>query len=213
MCEWKAPISLLDFDDALEAVIDLGALALRFGRVDRLTRHEDGMRLESDSDHTVMLGLVACSLASEFTTLDVGKVAALALVHDIPEAYAGDTPTLRITPGQRVDKQEREEAAIDRLWGEFGESLYWVPRTIAAYERRKFFSEARFVYAVDKLLPKITHLLNGGAVLKAEGEDYQSMHEIYKRQADSLSPYFHEFPILGELYRGLYAKVLGLEGL
>lgn len=42
---------------------DLCGLALAFGRVERVTLHEDGRRRESDSTHTVMLGLVACEIA------------------------------------------------------------------------------------------------------------------------------------------------------
>lgn len=45
--------------------ISLAKLALRFSRVERATFHEDGVRPETDSDHTVMLGLVACQLAPQ----------------------------------------------------------------------------------------------------------------------------------------------------
>ncbi|WP_020572326.1 hypothetical protein [Parafrankia discariae] len=44
-------------------VVDLGRLALAFGRITRLASHPNGGPAESDTDHTVMLGWVACSLA------------------------------------------------------------------------------------------------------------------------------------------------------
>lgn len=200
-------------EQPLGAVIALGQIALQFGRVERLTRHEDGLRQETDSEHTVMLGLISCSLANRYyPQLNTGLLAQLSLVHDLPEVYAGDTPTLQITAGQREAKHAREDAAKDRLWLELGTKLPWLPIMIDVYEWRGS-AEARFVYCLDKLLPKITHLLNKGAVLIDEGMAHEDMVLTYKAQAESLDPYFQEFPLLGSLYRGLYGAVLELEGL
>jgi HD domain-containing protein len=52
-----------------------------------------------------------------------------ALVHDAPEVYAGDTPTLRITAQGRAAKAVREHAALDRLHTEFGDRLPWFPHS------------------------------------------------------------------------------------
>ncbi len=171
------------------------------------------MRLETDSDHTVALGLIACSLANKhYPQLDLGLLAQLSLVHDLPEVYAGDTPTLVISNSEREAKHAREGAAKDRLWAELGTSMPWLPIMIDVYEWRGS-AEARFVYCLDKLLPKITHLLNKGAVLIDEGMSREDMVLTYKAQAESLAVYFDEFPVLGSLYRGLYGAVLELEGL
>lgn len=63
------------------AVVELGRLALQFGRVNRITYHPDGHRPETDTDHTVMLGLIACAFAaSHMPDLDRGVIAAYALV-------------------------------------------------------------------------------------------------------------------------------------
>jgi putative hydrolase of HD superfamily len=85
-------------------VIELAQLCLRFGRVDRATTHEDGQRHETDTDHTVMLGVIACAFASSCgLDLDIGKVAQFALVHDLVEAHAGDTNTLLSRTGSSED--------------------------------------------------------------------------------------------------------------
>ncbi len=207
MCDWQK-----DPDGLTADVLKLAQIALRFGLVERLTRHEDGVCLESDTTHTTMLGLVAASLAhGYYPRLKIGLITSYALVHDLPEVFAGDTPTLSISDDERAAKHAREAKALDQLYTELV-FIPWAPGVVTSYERQAQ-PEARFVYCVDKILPKLTHLLNKGAVLRAEGETRESMVLNYKRQADKLAPYFNEFPILGGLYTSLSEAVLGLEDL
>ena len=49
-------------DLELDIAIQIAAVAMRFGEIERATQHPDG-RPESDTTHTVMLGLVALELA------------------------------------------------------------------------------------------------------------------------------------------------------
>lgn len=189
-------------------VVHLGALALDFGQVERITQHVDG-RLESDTTHTVMLALVACSIAEDIDpALDRGRVAQYALVHDLVEAYAGDTPTLRQpTADQRAEKRAREADAFERLDREFGGTLPWIVDTIAAYDQLAD-PEARFVKALDKLLPKITHLLNGCRTLLAENVTVDELDRRYRDQSREIAGYASEFPGLLNLYDELAARVL-----
>ncbi len=182
-----------------ETVIALGRLSLDFGRVDRITYHPDGETLESDTDHTVMLGLVACAFAARFPVLnlDLGLVAQFALVHDVVEVYAGDTPTLRINDDQRASKAEREEAALARIRDEFT-ALPWLAAMIGRYEERTE-AEARYVKALDKLLPKITHILNGGKTLRDQGFTPDELRARYDQQMDELLVYAADFPALFHL--------------
>jgi putative hydrolase of HD superfamily len=148
------------------ATIALGELAFRFAAINRVTLWPDGKTIESDTDHTVMLGLIACAFAAAHDpSLDLGKIAQFALVHDLVEAYAGDTNTFRMTDTEKwKDKEEREAAAFERIKNEFIETLPWVADTIEEYESLSS-KEARFVKTMDKTLPKITRLLNHGAML------------------------------------------------
>jgi putative hydrolases of HD superfamily len=179
-------------------VVQLGLLSLAFGRVNRITFHEDGVTPESDTDHTVMLGLVACAFAHRhLPALDVGLIAQFALVHDLVEVYAGDTPTLRITAGQRTGKQEREHVAFQRIQAEFT-ALPWLATTISRSERRDT-PEARYVKAMDKLLPKITHLANGGRTLRDQCFSIQELATRYDQQLHELREYAADFPPLLDL--------------
>lgn len=142
----------------LDRAVDIAKLALQFARVRRVTRHEDGRRPEFDSDHTVMLAILACDMAPE--GLDLGLVAQFAIVHDLVEAdpECGDTPTLTIDDAGREAKAKREAAAMERLLLRFGE-FSWLGRMLRAYERQDT-PEARYVRIMDKVTPKLTHMLN-----------------------------------------------------
>lgn len=161
----------LPTQETAEAVIALGKLVLDFSKIERATAHEDGTTAESDADHTVMLGVIACAVAHRYEPgLDVGKVAQFALVHDLVEVYAGDTNTFGIHFSTKdLDKESREAAALARIAAEFGSTLPWVHETIEEYESLKS-PEARFIKTLDKVLPKITNVINHGMRLRLRGE-------------------------------------------
>jgi putative hydrolase of HD superfamily len=191
-------------------VVTVGTMALAFGRVDRITYHPDGQRLESDTDHTVMLGLVACAFAQRYLPeLDLGWIAQYALVHDLPEVYAGDTPTLRIDADGRAAKKAREEAAMWRIHRETT-GLPWVSDVLECYEQQSESDpEARYVRAMDKLLPKITHLLNGCVTIREHQRMSRSeLIARYEEQYAELMAYAAEFPPLFALRAELVEAVL-----
>ena len=196
-------------DVLADALVDLGRLALAFGRIDRTAvYHMDGVTPESDADHTVMLGWLACALAARcFPTLDVGLVAQFALVHDAPEVYAGDTPTLRIDAAGRAAKAAREHAAVTRLWTQFAGRLPWFPEAITAYEAQ-VLPEARFVRGLDKVLPKIVHLLDGCTGLRELHMDRAELTEVFRCQGEDMAGYVGEFTALMEVRATLVARVL-----
>jgi 5'-deoxynucleotidase YfbR-like HD superfamily hydrolase len=194
-------------------VIRLGRLALRFGRTMRVTYHEDGERQESDTDHTVMLCLIACAFAARFfPKLDLGKVAQFSIVHDLVEAYAGDTDTQRaLDPEQKAAKGRREWEAWIFIKNTLPR-LPWVADTIAEYEEQRA-PEARYVRAVDKLMPKITHLLNNGAGLARYNRDTVELAEHYEAvQLPEMLSYAAEFFDLFALRKDLVDRVLGMLG-
>ncbi len=192
-----------------DAMVRLARLSLDFGRVDRATYHPDGVTRESDTDHTVMLGLVACSLAERhFPSLDVGLVAQLCLVHDAHEVYAGDTPTLRaLTAEEKAAKIAREEAAAERIADEFGGSLPWLPDMIAEYESSMPTQEAVFVRKVDKMLPKLTHALNGAVTIAEQGVSVPQLRERLDGQRAELVESLPDMPELVEIWDVLVADL------
>jgi 5'-deoxynucleotidase YfbR-like HD superfamily hydrolase len=180
-------------------VLKLAKVCLAFGRVDRITKHPDGM-LESDTDHTFMLGIVAMALAEYLdTSLNIGLVAQYAYVHDWPEVYAGDTPTLKaLTVAQKQQKADREQLAYARLRRQFGYRFPWLVTLLAEYKEQQS-REARFVRAVDWMLPKFTHLLNDAQVAREQGMTVDELRARYKLQGEELAAWAGEWPALLEL--------------
>ncbi len=180
-------------------------VALALGRVNRATYHEDGQRPETDTDHTVMLCLLVADLAqlpSLRDRVDVGQLIAFALVHDVVEAYAGDTVSISLDAEQRRAKAQRESAALNRLSEEFGADS-WLVRTIKAYEKMDTI-EARLVNYADKIAPKLTHALNGGCTMRRLGIGVEPVSEQGQRLA-ARSP---DLPELAELFDAAWAKML-----
>ena len=174
-------MNLVSNDPTVSALLDVAELTLKFSRVPRATRHEDGIRVETDSDHTVMLTVLACAYAARYAPhLDVGKIAQFAAVHDLVEAHAGDVLSLGMSADTRRLKELAEHEALVRIDRELAD-LPWIAHTIYEYEALAS-EEARYVKIMDKVLPKLTHLLNGGAALREHGFSFEKAHADHLRQ-------------------------------
>lgn len=193
--------------DTADKTLELGRLILKFAETYRATRFPDGVTPESDTDHTVMLGIIACALAKEYEPrYDLGTIAQFALVHDFVEVYAGDTDTFGIHKDEerKSVKDQREAEALARLEKEFGSVFPWITETIHAYESLET-PEARFVKAIDKILPKITHTLNKG-VVPPSIKDFEE-HCAHQREV-MRNTYGRDQEFVLELYEVFTAKVL-----
>jgi 5'-deoxynucleotidase YfbR-like HD superfamily hydrolase len=186
-----------------DAVVELGRLAMEYATVNRVTYLADGKTFESDTDHTVMLALIACAVAQKSVpSLDVGLVAQFALVHDLVEAYAGDTSTFGgLSETAKAEKDAREAAALVRIEKEFGHSLPWVHETIEAYESLAT-PEARFVKTLDKITPKITRLVNERTWTSVEEFDSHCAKQIVSLR----DTYAHDQDVACALYEAIAAR-------
>jgi len=204
--------------ELLPDVLTVADLALKFGQVERATYHQDGTRPETDTDHTVMLGLIACSLAERINhekfraekpasllesarrslvLLDVGLIAQFAFVHDLVEALAGDTDMLDPSPAKVAAKEDREQQAAKEIRRRTAK-LPWIGKMIETYDRQ-VLPEARFVRAVDKIMPKLTMALNRGAGV-IERQDPSKVPELNRTQIDKLrATYAADLPEVVEL--------------
>lgn len=141
----------------IDELLTLANLALKLGEVERVTLHPDGRRRESDTTHSVMLALVAAVVADR-VGMDPGRAALFAVIHDLPEAYAGDTDTSwGLSEAERRAKTLREETALGHILRETG-SMPFLRSLLLRYELGNS-PEAQLVRLLDKLMPKAVRLL------------------------------------------------------
>ncbi len=190
-----------------EQVFHLVRLGLQLGRVDRGVAHPDGYP-ESDTDHSVNLAWLACSVAREYyPDLDAGLVCQFAVVHDAVEVYAGDTYAVTAGDAGRKKQREDEEKALHRIWDELPE-LDWLPRMIDRYEQRDT-REARFVYLCDRLVARVVLRLEGDEANRLRARDVTDADvTAYRAYLTSLP--WEEFPVLARLNADLDAWLMTL---
>lgn len=135
----------------IERVAQLQQLIADFACVYRVPQLADKKRAENDVEHSYGLALTAWFLAKHIAPeLDQGKILKYALTHDLVELYAGDTFVFG-DEAELESKPAREDEAIKQLaqeWSDFPEMSVF-----AQNYKEKMNEEAKFVYAVDKLLP------------------------------------------------------------
>jgi putative hydrolases of HD superfamily len=177
-----------------ETVLELGAVAMRFARVDRVPRYEDGER-ESDAEHSFMLSLVATELSYQLypDMFDHGKVSQYAIVHDLIELKTGDVSTFGISAGDLANKEKAEHQALSALLEELPP---FTRQMLAAYERQAD-PESRFVRAIDKLLPLVVDIIGQGRRVMEEDHgisDLTALHECQAAVHQRMQDRFGEFP-------------------
>jgi len=176
-----------------QRLIELQELLLRFQAVERHTRNPaDTSKRENDVEHSYHLAMAAWLLAPHFS-LDAGKAIRIALAHDLVEIYAGDT----FAYGERSEldaKDAREQAALETLrqeWPDFTDMI----ACIEDY-KHKASDEAKFVYALDKVMPIIMNMLGKGAAWRDYGVTMEQFITEKERKIPQDSPLY---PYYGEL--------------
>jgi putative hydrolase of HD superfamily len=153
-------------------------------------------REENDAEHSWSLAMVACSIAHEVDpALDIGKICQFAVVHDLVEVYADDISVFA-SDEKLISKIEREEKALQRISSEFPH-FPWIVQTIKSYERRDT-DEAKFVYALDKYIPRVYDLIDEGRLFrerKVTIAQYNKSLELHRKKAQAhpeVAKYYEE---------------------
>ncbi len=121
-----------------------------------------GSRYEDSAQHSWHLTIMALVLAEHApATVNIGRVMQMVLIHDIVEIDAGDT--YLYDEAARRAKQIEEEAAAARIFGllpaDQAEPLHALWREFEARQS----NDARFAYALDRLLPLLQNFHNAGS--------------------------------------------------
>jgi putative hydrolase of HD superfamily len=154
---------------SVERLAELQQFIADFAKVERVPHLADTGRAENDVEHSYGLALTCWFLAPKIAPqLSLEKIFTYALAHDTVEIHAGDTFVFG-SPAEIASKAEREAAALVSLrkrWPDFTEMT-----TAAESYAAKADEEAKFVKAVDKILPVL--MINLG-----EKEAFWRRHKI-----------------------------------
>lgn len=175
----------------IERLMAFLRLTHAFQLIERRLNRPGDERLENDAEHSYQLALAAWFVNdAKHLGLDTDKLIRFALVHDLPETYAGDTFAFTTDASERASKESREAEATARIAEELPEFPELI-ETIHAYERRDT-PEAKLVYALDKLLPTMNNFMDGGRTWRREGISLQMMRD-YKADKIAESPAIAEY--------------------
>ena len=144
-------------------------------------------RRETNIEHSYALAMVAWHIADRLQLdLNHEKILKYALVHDMPEAYAGDTP-LFADPYVKAVQDEREAAAIRKLSSDFPKSNMLQVLT-DYYDQQD--DEARFVRAIDNIVALLVHITSDKTQFvdnKISPKDIEQILPKWREQTD-ISP-------------------------
>jgi 5'-deoxynucleotidase YfbR-like HD superfamily hydrolase len=179
----------------INRLIQLHRLLLDFQAIERITHVPGKFEQENDTEHSYNLAISAWYLAEYFPQLDKDRVIRFALVHDLVEIHAGDT-YIYADQATIDSKKEREHAALIQLekdWPDFPDMI----KEIKEYEA-KDSEEAKFVYALDKIMPIMLIFIGGGYSWRKEHVTLEQLHQT-KQAKVALSPAIK--PYYDQLYK------------
>lgn len=166
----------------------------RLKTVERRTLISDASRRENSAEHSGHLAL-AVLLFSDLARekIDVARAIQLALLHDLVEIEAGDTYVYDATASQ--SQAAREQVAADEIFGVLPAAQGDEFRALWEEFEELKSSEARFVRALDRILPITLNSVTDG---KAWRE-----HDIQTEQVRALNlpvlqatPELHEYCVM-----------------
>jgi putative hydrolase of HD superfamily len=160
----------------------------------------DSDRHENSAEHSWHLAVAAMVLTEHAKErIDVGKVIRLVLVHDLVEIDAGDT--FVYDEAANVGKAAREQEAANRLFGVLPEDQAQTFMAVWREFEDRQTPEAKFAFALDRLLPILHNVFTQGRSWKEHG--------IRQEQALSKNrPIEDGSPVLWEAVESLITQTL-----
>ena len=177
-----------------ERIIDFLKEIEKFKTCERTCHTTQVGRSESDAEHSWHLAMLLMLLEKEFKEVDFLKVLKMALIHDLPEIYAGDTNPYR---GNTGNKKENEKRAADQLFNQLPEFLSEQFTCLFEEYINQETNEAKIVKAADKLMPLIQNLCTNHY-----HSSYRKLEVTYEEAKTYLDEFFSD-SILDVLYQKL----------
>lgn len=125
-------------------------------------------RRENSAEHSWHVAMMALVLAEHANApVDAPRAAMMLMLHDIVEIDAGDT--FAYDTAAHADKEARERAAADRLFGLLPQDTGAQLRALWDEFEAAETIDARFANALDRLMPMLHNLHTQGRAWQANG--------------------------------------------
>ena len=125
----------------------------------RRTKLADGSRRQNDAEHSWRIALMALMFKDYFDEeVDATRAAAICVAHDLVEIYAGDT--FAYDTAANVGKEEREEAAAQKLFGQLPDDIARKLRALWNEFEEFKTPESRYANCMDRLEPFLNNSLS-----------------------------------------------------
>lgn len=131
-------------------------------------------RFENSAEHSWQIALLAFSLVEYAgAAVDISRVIAMLLVHDIGEIDTGDT--IVYAEGGWEERKKAELAAVTRIFGILQEPLRSNLMELWLEFDNAETPEARFAHAADRAIPALLNLANRGQSWRENGISHEQV--------------------------------------
>jgi len=156
----------------------------RLKMIDRRTYLTDTSRFENSAEHSWHIAVMAMLLAEHADTpeLDSLRVIKMLLIHDLVEIDAGDT--FAYDRAAHADKEAREQAAADRLFGLLPADQAAEFRGLWEEFESRQTPEAKFAAALDRLQPLLHNLYTHGKSWREHGVRKSQVVSLNRHMAE-----------------------------
>ncbi|HXY18047.1 MAG TPA: HD domain-containing protein [Candidatus Nitrosopolaris sp.] len=191
----------------LNTLLDFVKFTHEIRKIERTIYLEDDERQENDMEHSYQLALTTWFLIeNDKLPLDKFRCVGMALLHDAIEVYAGDV-SAHLPKYDSAKRKTDEKQAVQKLkrrWPTFS-SLHDL---VDEYEACQT-PEAKFVYALDKLIPVLNIYLYEGRSWHLMDISLQEMKNIKVGKVDiskEIKDYYQQMVAVLEKQPQLFGK-------
>lgn len=175
---------------SMDRLAELQQMIADFSKIKRAVPLANANDAENDVEHSYGLAITSWYLHGIIAPeLDIAKILQYALAHDIVELHAGDTyPWDTAAVATKYDREKAALRQIEKDWTDFKPLI-----TFAEGYADKVDEEAKFVYAVDKLLPVIMiEIADAPNIWKAKRLSLDMEHEnkVTILKSSIVAPYY-----------------------
>lgn len=157
-------------------------------------------RQENDAEHSWHLALMAVVLREYAApAVDLARVLAMHLIHDLVEIHAGDT--FAYDEAAHADKEAREGEAAQRIFGRLPDDQGRALRQLWEEFEARRTPEARYAAALDRLQPLLLNYHTDGAAWRRHGVRFGQVVARNEHIADGA-------PALWDYARGLIERAV-----